>query len=89
MDSAATAAGSLITMLGTFVLIEIPIAVLNANIARRKGRSGAMFGWLSVIPVVGYLLAIYLLSLTDKALLDKIDSLAAVLEGAARNTPPV
>jgi hypothetical protein len=87
MDSATATGGSLITMLITFMLIGIPIAVLNAAIARRKGRSGAKFGWLSVIPFVGYFLAIYLVSLTDKALMDKIDSIVNRLESTSKAPP--
>jgi hypothetical protein len=35
--------------------------------------SGAKFGWLSIIPGVAVLLAIYLVSLTDKAIIEKLD----------------
>ena len=73
MSPYGPAAGQFISLLVTFVLISIPFAILNTYIARRKGRSGAVYGWLSVIPMVGQLLAVYLLSLTDKELLDKVD----------------
>ena len=73
MSNASGGGAQLMTMLVTFVMIAIPIAILNANIAKRKGKSAAQFGWLSVIPFVGYFIAIYLVSLTDKALLDKVD----------------
>ncbi len=78
-SSAGSGGAQLITMLVTFTIIMIPIAILNAAIARRKGKSAAQFGWLSVIPFVGYFLAIYLLSLTDKALQDKVDRILEML----------
>ena len=64
---------STITMLVTFFLIMLPIAIVNAVIAKRKGRSRALYGWLSIIPLVGYFLLFYLISLPDKELMDKID----------------
>lgn len=79
--SAAASGGAtqLVTMLFTFLILMIPFAILNASIARRKGRSGAEFGWLSVIPFVGFFIAIYLVSLTDKVLQDKVDKILQVL----------
>lgn len=68
---------STITMLVTFFLIMLPIAIVNAVIAKRKGRSRALYGWLSIIPLVGYFLLFYLISLPDKELMDKIDRILA------------
>ena len=65
----------LVTMLATFVLIFISLAILNASIAKRKGKRCAAYGWLSIIPVVGGLFSIYLISLTDKAVIGKLDQL--------------
>ncbi len=79
MSYSTNASGQLITMLITFGLLTIPMAILNASIAKRKGKSSSEFGWLSIIPFVGYLLTIYLVSLTDKALLDKIDKILNIL----------
>jgi len=94
MASSASGGGAqLITMLVTILIIMIPIAILNATIAKRKGKNAAEFGWLSVIPFVGYFVAIYLLSLTDKALQDKVDRILeivspqAVQPGAAPQQP--
>ena len=70
-------------MLVTFIFIMIPLAILNSSIAKRKGKSGARFGWLSVIPFVGYILAIYLISLTDKAVIEKLDQLLKNTEKAS------
>jgi hypothetical protein len=68
-------------------MIAIPIAILNANIAKRKGKSAAEFGWLSVIPFVGYFIAIYLVSLTDKALMDKVDKIIESLAPSSGQAP--
>jgi hypothetical protein len=80
METATASGGSLITMLVTFLLIAIPIAILNSSIARRKGKSGAAYAWLSVLPLVGYFLAIYLISLTDRAVVEKLDRIAERLD---------
>jgi len=60
--------------------MTIPIAFLNAYIASRKGRNPVLFLILGFIPFVGFYLTIYLLSLTDKLLMDKIDKILNVLE---------
>jgi uncharacterized membrane protein len=79
----------MITMLVTFLLIMIPIAVINASIAKRKGKSRALFGWLSIIPLFGYFLAFYLISFPDKEINDKLDRILVQLgitsDGAAKN----
>ena len=72
--------GQLITMIIPFLIIGIPTAILNANIAKRKGKSSAFHGWMSLIPFVGFLLAIYLVSLSDKDLVDKIERILAAIE---------
>jgi len=69
----------MITMLVTFLLIIIPIAIINASIAKRKGKSRALFGWLSIIPLFGYFLAFYLISFPDKEVTDKLDKILAKL----------
>jgi hypothetical protein len=78
----------LITMLVTFGLIMVPIAILNATIAKRKGKSAAEFGWLSAIPLVGYFVSIYLISLTDKALMDKVDKILESLPSGGQTSKP-
>ena len=79
MEPAETST-SMITMLATFFLLMIPIAIVNAVIAKRKGRSRSLYGWLSVIPLVGYYLLCYLISLPDKDLIDKIERILAKTE---------
>jgi hypothetical protein len=80
MENGTSGGVQLITMLVTFFLFGIPIAFLNASIARRKGRSAAAFGWLSMIPFVGIYLAIYLVSITDKELRDNVDKILEFFE---------
>ncbi len=74
---------SMITMLVTFVFMLfflIAFPTLNASIARRKGKSRALFGWFSVIPLVGLFLLFYLISLPEKELMEKIDKILAKTE---------
>jgi hypothetical protein len=65
----------LTTVFITLILITIPFAILNGVIARRKGKSSVLFGLLRLIPFLGLLFAIYLVSLHDKDLIDKINRL--------------
>ena len=62
------------------ILITIPFIFLNAAIASRKGKNTFLYAILSIIPFVGLYLAIYLLSLTDKSLQDKIEKILNLLE---------
>ena len=64
-------------------LFVIPLALVNANIAKRKGRSKTFYGWMSIIPFVGMFMSLFLISLTDKAVLDKIDRLLDAVEKKA------
>ena len=79
----------MVTMLTTFAILMIPIIVLNVLIAKRKGKNAAEYGWLSVIPFVGYFLTIYLLSLTDKALQDKVDRILEAVTGDSATSAKV
>lgn len=87
MSSAANGGTQLVTMLVTYLLIAIPLAILNANIAKRKGRSGAKFGWLTMIPFAGVFFSIYLASLTDKELIDKIDKILESITSGGGHPP--
>ena len=74
---------SIITMVVTlvlFLLFLIAFPILNSSIAKRKGKSRALFGWFSVIPLVGFFLLFYLISLPEKELMDKIDKILAKTE---------
>jgi len=67
----------------TFIPLLIfisPIVILNIIIAKRKGRSPVLFGFFSLIPFVGFYLAIHLASLMDQSTNDKIDQILHLLE---------
>jgi hypothetical protein len=72
-----------VVMLITWYLFVIPLALVNANIAKRKGRSRTFYGWMSIIPFVGAFMSLFLISLTDKAVVDKIDRLLEAVERKA------
>jgi len=54
------------------VLIGVVWGVFNASIAGRKGRNKVLFFFLSIIPVLWVFISIYLASLTDKDVLEKL-----------------
>jgi len=62
------------------LIVTIPIIIFNAFLAKRKGKNSLLYGALSLIPFVGFYLAIYLASLTDKSLSEKIDKIITLLE---------
>ena len=63
-----------------FLLMTIPFVILNIIICPRKGKNPVLFGLLSIIPLIGVYLAIYLVSITDKSVIDKIDLIITKLE---------
>lgn len=62
------------------LVLSIPIIIFNVFLAKRKGRNPFLYGALSIIPLIGFYLAIYLASLTDKSLSEKIDKIINLLE---------
>ncbi len=65
----------LLIFLVQFLILTIPFIFLNFSISKRKGKNPMMFGLLSVIPLVGMFLSIYLVSLTDFEVLKKLDQI--------------
>lgn len=61
-------------------IMTVPIIIFNIFLSKRKGRSPFLYGILSIIPFVGLYLAIYLASLTDKIISEKIDKIISILE---------
>ena len=61
-------------------IMTIPILILNIFIALRKGKNSVLFGILSLLPLVGFYIAIYLSSLTDKSIDEKIDKILNLIE---------
>jgi hypothetical protein len=54
------------------ILIGVVWGVFNASIAGRKGRNKVLFFFLSIIPVLWVFISIYLASLTNKDVLEKL-----------------
>ena len=67
-----------------FLLISILFAILNFIIAPQKGKNRIVYLLLSLIPMLGTLLSIYLISLTDIKLLDKIEKIEQLVEKALK-----
>ena len=63
------------------IIITLPIIIFNIFLAKRKGKSPLIYGFLSIIPLIGMYLAIYLASLTDKSVINKIEQIITLLEG--------
>ncbi len=76
MEQAPVLASPLIPLF----IMTIPIVIFNMFLSKRKGRNVILYGALSFIPFVGFYLAIYLASLTDKSVNDKIDKIISLLE---------
>ncbi|MCP4975351.1 MAG: hypothetical protein GY931_04245 [Maribacter sp.] len=55
-----------------YLILMIPFIVLNVKIAKRKGKNSILFGFLSVIPLVNFWCSIYLASLTDTKIKEKL-----------------
>ncbi len=62
------------------LIMTVPIVIFNIFLARRKDKSPFLYGTLSIIPLVGFYLALYLASLTEKSISDKIDKIIDILE---------
>ena len=57
------------------IILAIPLAILNFNIAKRKGKSSGLFAFLGLIPLVNFFSFLYLISLIDKEVIDKLNSI--------------
>ncbi len=62
------------------MVMTIPIIIFNVFLSKRKGKNPILYGALSLFPLVGFYLAIYLASLTDKSISEKIDKIINLLE---------
>ena len=62
------------------IIMTVPIIIFNALLSKRKGKNPFIYGSFSIIPLVGFYLAIYLASLTDKSLCEKVDKILSLLE---------
>lgn len=64
------------------LLILVATAVLASVIAGRKGQNQILFAILGLIPIVNMLSLIWLISITDKAVYDRLDEIGRRLSGA-------
>jgi uncharacterized membrane protein len=62
------------------IILTLPIVFINVSLAKRKGKSLIAYGLLSLIPIVGIYFGIFLASLTDKSLNEKIDKIISLLD---------
>ena len=72
MDAQNVSVASGIASFIPLILIGVVWGIFNAGIAGRKGRNKVLFFFLSIIPVSWVFISIYLASLTDKDVLEKL-----------------
>ncbi len=65
----------LFDLLFLILFFVLPIMVLSFIIAPRKGKNPILFGLLSLIPIVNIYIICYLISLTDKSVIQKLDAI--------------
>lgn len=63
------------------LLVSIPMAFLNYVIARRKSEKPLVFALWSILPVINGMITLYLLSLEDKDMKEKIDQIHRQVSG--------
>lgn len=64
------------------LLILVATAILASVIAGRKGQNQIVFAILGLIPIVNILSLIWLISITDQEIYDRLDDLARRLPPA-------
>ncbi len=79
----------LFDLLVILLLFVLPIVVLSFIIAPRKGKNPILYGLLSLIPVMNIYIICYLISLTDKSVIEKLDAIllekVEILKADAKN----
>lgn len=66
---------SILFPFGVYLLLNFPFLMFNILVAKRKGKSRIKYGLLSMIPYAPFYLTMYLVSVTDQEIKDKLDSL--------------
>jgi hypothetical protein len=74
---------TLLPLLLLFAVIDVPFMILNGIIAERKGKDRTKYILLSLIPYLGLLLLLYLISFLDKDVQDKIDKIHESVRGSS------
>jgi hypothetical protein len=59
------------------LFLAIPFLIMNGVIAKRKGRNPVEFVLLSLIPLVGMFITLWLVSLSDISVIKEIEALKA------------
>ena len=54
--------------------------VISINAAFRKGKSVVLYGLLGLIPLINVFTTMFLLSMTDKAVMDKLNAIEELLK---------
>jgi hypothetical protein len=80
MDNSAA---QLVSMLAPFFILNVPLIFLNGAIAKRKDREPMLYSGLSILPVVGVYLCVYLLSLPDRNVIAALAEIRAALQSRA------
>jgi hypothetical protein len=79
----------LFDLLVLLLLFVLPIVVLSFIIAPRKGKNPILYGLLSLIPVMNIYIICYLISLTDRSVVEKLDAIllekVEILKADAKN----
>ena len=79
----------LFDLLVLLLLFVLPIVVLSFIIAPRKGKNPILYGLLSLIPVMNIYIICYLISLTDRSVIEKLDAIllekVEILKADAKN----
>ena len=57
----------------SLIFIAMPSVILNGIISKRKGKNQIKYILLSIIPIIGFYLSIYLISFLDKDIQEKIN----------------
>lgn len=69
-----------IVSLVPLITMLLPFFVLNFIVAKRKGENPVVMSLISFVPVLDMIISFYLISITDKAVYDKIDELMSKLD---------
>ena len=81
----------LIPSLMPVIFLFIPLAVVAFYMAKRRGRNGWLWALIALIPYFNFLCLLYLASLPEASVLERIETLERRLSGtaaAAQPTPP-
>lgn len=80
----------LIPSLMPIVFLFIPLAVIAFKIAKRRGRNGWLWALIALIPYFNLLFLLYLASLPETSLVERIEAIEARLDRRAQpgSAPP-